>query len=231
MQNLNTYRDAATAVNQDLRTYMLKVFSYMAGGVALTALIAYLVLLSPLKYLLFNPVAIIGIGIAQFVVAIYFNRKLPMMSLAKAQTIFWSYVILEGLTISIFGVIYTGSSIITAFFITSSMFLSMVIYGYTTKKDISSWGAILFMGVIGILIASFVNLFWDNNQFSLILSIITVVVFTALVAYNTQMIKNLYYEYDSDSLEKIAVLGAFLLYLDFIVLFVNILRILNDRRS
>lgn len=230
MQNLNTYRDAATAVNQDLRTYMLKVFSYMAGGVALTAFIAYLVLLSPLKYLLFNPVAIIGIAIAQFVIAIYFSRKLPMMSLAKAQTIFWSYVILEGLTISIFGVIYTGSSIITAFFITSSMFLSMVIYGYTTKKDISSWGAILFMGVIGILIASFVNLFLNNGQFSLILSIITVVVFTALVAYDTQMIKNLYYEYDSDSLEKIAVLGAFRLYLDFIILFINILKILNNRR-
>lgn len=230
MQNLNTYRDAATAVNQDLRTYMLKVFSYMAGGVALTAFIAYFVLLSPLKHLLFTPFVMIGIAIAQLVVAIYFNRKLPMMSLAKAQALFWSYVLLEGLTISVFGAIYTGSSIITAFFITSSMFLSMVIYGYTTKKDISSWGSILMMGVIGIIIASVVNLIWYNHLFSLILSIITVVVFTALVAYDTQMIKSLYYEYDSDSLEKVAVLGAFSLYIDFIVLFIHVLRLLNDRR-
>lgn len=226
--HVNTYKDAASAINQDLRAYMLKVFSYMAGGIALTAIIAYLILSSSIQYFFLSSAVILGIAIAQIGIAFYFSSRFPSMSLARAQTLFWTYAFLEGLTMTVIGAVFTGTSIVTAFFITSSMFLSMVIYGYVTQKDLSSWGSLLFMALIGVIIAGIVNMFLQSSMFSLIVSLVTVVLFTALTAYDTQMIKNMYYEYDSESTEKVAVLGAFKLYLDFIVLFINVLRIVGS---
>jgi FtsH-binding integral membrane protein len=228
------YGDAVKAVDAGLRKYMLSVFSYMSGGLALTAVVAYFASCSHalMSFLFYNQAVALIVALIPLGISVYLIKKLDSISAGKARAVFLIYAGCLGLSLSSIFVIYTEASIAAAFFVTSSMFLSMVIYGYVTEKDLTSWGSFLFMGVIGLVIASLVNIFLHSSAFSFAISAIGVVVFTGLTAYDTQVIKSYYMESDTlEAGEKKAVLGALKLYLDFINLFVCVLRLLGSRRN
>jgi len=230
----SSYKNVASTVDADLRKYMLSVFSHMSVGLGITALVSYLVSRSPQlmsvffsNMLIFWIVALIPLGIA-----FYLTSRLATMSVDKARNLFFAYAACVGLSLSSIFMVYSGTSVVSAFFVTSSMFLSMVIYGYVTEKDLTSWGSILMMGVVGLIICSIVNVFLHSSMFSLVVSAIGVVLFTGLTAYDTQIIKSYYFDSDAaDVSEKKAILGALRLYLDFINLFMHILRLMGSRRG
>jgi FtsH-binding integral membrane protein len=216
---------------------MLRVYNYMAGGVAITGLVAYFfsnmlasneqlfyaVYGSPLKWvIIFAPVAF----------AFFFGMRIHAMAAATAQILFWAFSVLMGLSLAWIFLAYTGESIARVFFISAGMFGAMSLYGYTTKRDLTSWGSFLFMGVIGLLLAMIVNLFLQSSALGFAISVIGVLVFTGLTAYDTQKIKEMYSEYDeAGTMTKKAILGAFNLYLDFINLFIMLLRLMGVARS
>jgi FtsH-binding integral membrane protein len=221
----------AAQIDVGLRQYMLRVYNYMTGGVALTGVVAYLVANSetmvnaiygtPLQWV----VMLAPLG---FVMVLSFgvNRLSPMM----AQLLFWAFAAVMGVSISYIFLVYTQGSIARVFFISAGMFAAMSLYGYTTKRDLTGWGSFLIMGLIGIIIASIVNLFLASSALSWAISIIGVLVFTGLTAYDTQRIKHSYNALDDASIAtKKAVMGALSLYLDFINLFLMLLRLLGNR--
>jgi FtsH-binding integral membrane protein len=161
--------------------------------------------------------------------SIYFAYKFNDMTVDSVKLWFAIYAVLMGMSLSSLGIIYTGTSIVRTFFICSSMFGAMSIYGYSTKKDLTAIGSFMFMGLIGILICSVVNIFLQSAALEFALSIIGVIVFTGLVAYDTQKLKALYYAGVHN--EKLGLMGAFTLYLDFINLFVFLLRFMGSKRS
>ena len=215
-----------------LRSYMLRVYNYMAGGLALTGLVAWFsqgfVLQlaqqhSPLMYvLIFAPLV--------FVLGLSFG--IQRMSLGAAQATFWGYAAVMGLSMSTIFLVYTGASIAEVFFITATTFLGMSLWGYTTKRDLTGFGSFLFMGLIGIVIASLVNLFVGSAALQFAISVIGVLVFTGLTAWDTQQIKEMYWEGDSSVIAgKKAIMGALRLYLDFINLFIMLMQLMGNRRS
>jgi FtsH-binding integral membrane protein len=228
------YGDAMKAVDVGLRKYMLNVFSYMSGGLALTAVVAYFVSCSQtLMSLLFsNGGVALVVALAPLGIGLYLVGKFNNMSVEKVRTLFLVYAGCLGVSLSSIFIIYSGTSIASAFFVTSSMFLSMVVYGYVTEKDLTSWGSFLVMGVVGLIIASLVNMFLQNSAFSFMISAIGVLLFTGLTAYDTQNIKSYYLESDTLEIgEKKAIFGAFSLYLDFVNLFMYVLRLMGARRN
>ena len=161
----------------------------------------------------------------------YMSFGINKMSSAKAQTIFWIFAALMGLSLSWILLVYTGVSVARVFFITSATFGAMSVYGYTTKRDLTKLGSFLFMGLIGIIIASLVNIFLKSSMMYFVISILGVLIFVGLTAYDTQKIKNMYAASDSgEIIGKKAVMGALTLYLDFINLFIMLLRLFGQRR-
>ena len=215
-----------------LRNYMLRVYNYMAGALVVTGLVAwfsqgFVMELaqqhSPLMYvLIFAPFA--------FVLALSFG--IQRMSLGAAQATFWGYAAVMGLSMSTIFLVYTGASVAQVFFITAAMFLAMSLYGYTTKSDLSRFGSFLFMGLIGIVIASVVNIFFQSAALTFAVSVIGVLVFTGLTAWDTQQIKEMYFEGDGTAVAgKKAIMGALRLYLDFVNLFMMLLQLMGNRRN
>ncbi len=234
-----------TIIDQGLRSYMLKVYNYMASGVLLTGFVALLLFkmavvsgpngeiigLTSLGNTIYNSGFAWVLMLAPLGVVFYMSFGIAKMSSAKAQTVFWIFAGLMGASLSSIFLAYTGTSITRVFFITSGTFGAMSIYGYTTKKDLTKLGSFLFMGLIGIIIASLVNLFLKSSMMYFIISIIGVLVFVGLTAYDTQKIKNMYLASDSgEMIGKKAVMGALTLYLDFINLFIMLLRLFGQRR-
>ena len=171
------------------------------------------------------------IMLAPLAVVFYMSFGIAKMSAAKAQTTFWIFAALMGASLSSIFLIYTGASITRVFFITAGTFGAMSIYGYTTKRDLTRLGSFLMMGLFGIIIASLVNIFMKSSMMYFVISIIGVLVFVGLTAYDTQKIKNMYMVSDSGELMgKKAVMGALTLYLDFINLFIMLLRLFGQRR-
>jgi FtsH-binding integral membrane protein len=156
--------------------------------------------------------------------------RIERMSVSAAQLTFWAYAALVGVSFASLGLIYTSGSIAQVFFITAGTFGAVSLYGYTTKRDLAGFGSFLFMGLIGLIIASLVNLYFQNGMFSLMLSAIGVLVFTGLTAWDTQQIKEMYYEADDVAvMGRKAIMGALRLYLDFINLFLSLLRLFGNR--
>jgi FtsH-binding integral membrane protein len=221
----------AAQIDVGLRQYMLRVYNYMTGGVALTGVIAYLVANSPtmLNAIYGTPLQwVVMLAPLGFVMVLSFgvNRLSPMM----AQVLFWAFAAVMGVSLSYIFLAYTHGSIARVFFISAGMFAAMSLYGYTTKRDLTGWGSFLIMGLIGIIIASIVNLFLVSTALSWAVSIIGVLVFTGLTAYDTQRIKHQYDAMDSAAIAtKKAVMGALSLYLDFINLFLMLLRLMGNR--
>jgi FtsH-binding integral membrane protein len=221
----------AAQIDVGLRQYMLRVYNYMTGGVALTGVVAYLVANSPtmLNAIYGTPLQwVVMLAPLGFVMVLSFgvNRLSPMM----AQLLFWAFAAVMGVSLSYIFLAYTHGSIARVFFISAGMFAAMSLYGYTTKRDLTGWGSFLIMGLIGIIIASIVNLFLASTALSWAVSIIGVLVFTGLTAYDTQRIKHMYDAMDSTAIAtKKAVMGALSLYLDFINLFLMLLRLMGNR--
>ena len=228
-----------------LRSYMLKVYNYMATGVLLTGIISLLsfkmsaevsasgqiIALTDYGKAIFNSGLKWVIMLAPLGIVFYMSFGINKMSVAKAQTVFWIFAALMGLSLSWILLVFTGVSVARVFFITSATFGAMSIYGYTTKRDLTKMGSFLMMGLIGIIIASIVNIFLKSSMMYFAISIIGVLVFVGLTAYDTQKIKNMYAASDSGELMgKKAVMGALTLYLDFINLFIMLLRLFGQRR-
>ena len=228
------YKDAAAVVDAGLRKYMLKVFSHMSLGLAVTALVAYFVSTSPtfMQSVLSSPILMWGLLFAEFGVVIYLSSRIDKMSVQTSQLCFYSYALLSGISFAPIFLIYTGESITTTFFVTSATFLSMVIYGYTTNKDLTGMGSFFMMGLFGLIIVSFVNIFLGNSALHFVTSIIGLVIFIGLTAWDAQVIKSLYFEGESqEASEKKSIMGALRLYLDFINMFLYLLRFLGNRRN
>ncbi|HVH49022.1 MAG TPA: Bax inhibitor-1/YccA family protein [Sphingomicrobium sp.] len=214
-----------------LRSYMLKVYNYMASGVLLTGIVAMLfansglaaqVLVTPLRWLIiFAPLAFV------MVMSFGMNR----LSTGTLQALFWAFSFAMGLSMSSIFLVYTGTSIAQTFFAVSAGFLGLSLFGYTTKKDLSGFGTFLIMGVVGLLVAMLINLFLQSPAMQLAISAIGVLLFAGLTAYDTQKIKSMYaYVAGTDMMGKVVIMGALNLYLDFINMFTFLLSFMGDRR-
>lgn len=233
--NVSTFFNAASAqaIDSSLRRYMLKVFTHMSAGLAVTAFVSFfLATTGAISSILFNRVFFIGLCVAEFAVVFYLSSRIDKLSVSSSKFWFYTYSVLNGATLTPLLAIFTSESLMTAFLASSAMFLSMVLFGYSTRKDLTSAGAFFFMGLIGLVIASFINLFFQSSGVSFVISIIGVAVFVGLTAWDSQMIKSMYFEGDSlEVSEKKAIIGALKLYLDFVNLFIYLLRLLGSRRD
>jgi FtsH-binding integral membrane protein len=229
--------NANTAIPQvgidvGLRNYMLRVYNYMAGGLALTGVVAYIAAATGFYQAIASTALIWVVIFAPIGLVLLLSARLNSMSLGAAQATFWVFAGLMGLSLSSLFLAYTGASIAEVFFITAATFLSMSLYGYTTKTDLSRFGSFLMMGLIGVVIASVVNIFMHSAAIQFAISIIGVLVFTGLTAWDTQRIKETYWEGDEAVVAgKKAIMGALALYLDFINLFVMLMQLMGNRRN
>jgi uncharacterized protein len=224
--------DRAT-IDEALRAYMLRVYNYMGSGLALSAIVALLVSQSPaLMQTLF------GSGLAYVVMLAPLGLLLVMsfgankLSAGAVQGLYWAFTATMGVSISTIFLVYTGTSVLRIFFITAAMFGAMSLWGYTTKRDLTGMGTFLFMGVIGLIIASVVNIFIGSTVLQMAVSAITVLVFTGLTAYDTQRIKSEFYEGSpADVLTKQAVFGAVALYVNFLNIFMALLSLFGQKNE
>lgn len=221
----------AGEIDEGLRAYMLRVYNYMTTGLALTGLVAYLVAATPSLYnAIYGTPLVWVIMLAPLGVVLLLSARIHKMSFSAAQTTFWIYAGLVGLSLATVFVVFTGASIARVFFITAGTFAAMSLYGYTTRRDLSRLGSFLMMGLIGVVIAAVVNMFIASTMLQFLISVVGVIVFVGLTAYDTQAIKEMYLESDSSEVSgKKAVMGALRLYLDFINLFVMLLYLFGNR--
>lgn len=225
-------------IDQGLRSYMLGVYNYMASGLAVTGAVAagtYMMAvkdgqLTPFGQTLFQSPLMWVFVLAPVALVFFLSFRIHAMKAATAQITFWIYAALNGVAFSTLGLVYSGSSITRVFFISAATFGALSLWGYTTKRDLTGWGSFLFMGLIGIIIASLVNLFWPNGALQFVISVAGVLVFAGLTAYDTQKIKEMYLEADDgETMSKKIIMGALNLYLDFINLFLMLLRLFGNR--
>ena len=242
-QGTTVGRTDAGVVDQGLRAYMVRVYSYMASGVAITGLVAYLVYamsvvqgtggleLTSFGSFMFASAFKWVVIFAPLALVFFISARINSMSLSTAQIAFWDFAALMGASISSIFLVYAGESIARVFFITAASFGALSMWGYTTNRDLSGWGSFLFMGLIGIILASLVNLFVASTALQFAVSVIGVLIFAGLTAYDTQQIKEMYYVGDDGTVAgRKAVMGALRLYLDFINLFMMLLQLFGDRR-
>ena len=222
----------SVARDAGLRSYMLKVYNYMASGVLLTGIVAMLFAESGMAAQVFQGGGILPWVIILSPLAIVFAMSFGQnrMSAATLQLLFWAFAGLMGLSMSTIFLVYTNTSIAQTFFAVTAAFAGLSLYGYTTKKDLSGWGTFLIMGVVGLLVAMVINLFLQSPAMQLAISAIGVLIFAGLTAYDTQKIKSIYFQVQgSEMLGKTAILGALSLYLDFINMFQFLLSFMGSR--
>lgn len=214
--------------------FITKVYNWMALALFITGLVSYFVASSPemLNIIVGSKLVFYGILIAELLLVIYLTRSIQKLSQNMVIAGFLIYAVLNGLTMSIIFLIYTSNSIATTFYVTAGTFGAMSLYGYYTKKDLTSLGNMAMMALIGIIIASIVNMFLQNDMMYWIITYLGVAVFVALTAYDTQKLKELGSRgfVNDESMEKTSILGALTLYLDFINLFLFLLRIFGSRK-
>jgi FtsH-binding integral membrane protein len=244
-------RTADMSIDAGLRAYMLGIYNYMAGGVALTGLVSYLVYAlsvagdpSQAVITLGNGVALTSFGQAVFAsplmwlivfsplaFVLFLSFGIQRMSVSTAQITFWAFAAVMGLSMGSIFLIYTATSIGRVFFITAATFGALSLYGYTTKRDLSAVGSFMFMGLIGIIIAGIVNLFLQSTGMQFVISVMAVIIFAGLTAWDNQRLKESYYAgMDGELAAKASIMGALSLYLDFINLFQSLLYLMGNRR-
>ncbi|EJC68515.1 Bax inhibitor-1/YccA family protein [Rhizobium sp. 1AS11] len=242
MADLRNYQSRAQTgemIDQGLRAYMLKVYNLMALGLAITGVAAYLsfqlafangeltafgqaIYVSPLKWVVI---------LAPLALVFFLSFRINSMTVVAAQTTFAVYAALVGLSLSSIFLIYTGQSVVQTFFVTAASFGALSLYGYTTKRDLSAIGSFLIMGLFGLIIASIVNIFLASSAVQFAISVLGVLIFAGLTAYDTQRIKELYLEADDVAVAgRKAIMGALTLYLDFINLFMFLLQFMGNRK-
>ena len=230
---LSSPKSVPAEIDTGLRQFLLSVYNYMGSGLVLTGLVAYGAAETGLYASLVQmPVLFWGVVLAPLALVFFLSFRIEKMSLGTAQASFWAYAALVGLSLAGLVLAYTGVSIARTFFITAATFLAMSLYGYTTRTDLSRVGSFLLMGLFGIIIASLVNMFLASSALQFAISVIGVVVFVGLTAYDTQRIKNIYLESDdSVTAGKKTIMGALTLYLDFLNLFILLLQLTGNRRQ
>lgn len=226
------FRNGTTvsAIDEGLRTFMLRVYSYMALGLGISGMVAYLVASNQAFTNVVRDFHLLFM-LAPLGVVIFLSARLEKIESSTAQTLFWVYAALMGISLSVILAMFKTESVARIFFVTASVFGSMSLYGYTTKKDLTSMGSFMIMGLWGVILASIVNMFMHSGPMQLLISVLTVIIFTGLTAYDTQKIKEIYMESDhSEVASKKAIMGALTLYLDFINIFVSLLQLFGDRK-
>ena len=222
----------ATAAEQ--QRFMVRVYNWMTAGLGITGFMAFYISSSPtmMNIIFGNPIMPIALIITQIGLVFWLATRVMQMSASKATGVFMFYAGLTGITFSAIFMAYTTASIFSTFLVTAGTFGAMSLYGYTTKKDLTSWGSFLFMGLIGIIIASLVNMFMQSSMMHMIITYAGVLIFVGLTAYDTQKIKemNILGNEGTEEDTKEAIRGALTLYLDFINLFLMLLRLMGDRR-
>jgi hypothetical protein len=212
---------------------MLKIFNYMACALALTGAVAFFASTSPaiMQAIYGTPLKFV-VMFAPIGIVMYLSIRINSLSMQSAQSWFWVYAGTMGLSLSFIFLAYTGASIARCFFITASVFGSMSLYGYTTKKDLTGMGSFMIMGLLGIILASIVNLFMKSSGLDFAISALGVIIFTGLTAYDTQKLKEMYHVSGAseDGISKASIMGALTLYLDFINLLIMMLRFFGDRK-
>ena len=232
----------ADTMDAGLRAHMLRVYNYMVGALALTGAVAYGVANTPALLNLIYQVApngalqptILGwiVMLAPIGLVLLLSMRINHMSQGAAQATFWGYAALVGASLASILIAYTGASVAMTFFVTAGTFGAMSLWGYTTKRDLTGFGSFLFMGLIGLILASLANFFFKSPVMDFVISVIGVLIFTGLTAWDTQKIKNTYYAVGGDVavVGKAAIMGALALYLDFLNIFLFLLRFLGNRR-
>ena len=236
---------AAETMDLGLRAHMLRVYNYMVGALALTGAVAWGVANTPALLNLFYHQVVTqgGVAIAPTILGyvvmfaplalvFFLSFRIMQMSQAAAQATFWAYAAMVGASLASILIVYTGASVAMTFFVTAATFGTMSLWGYTTKRDLTGVGHFLMMGVIGLFIAMIANMFFKSPAINFVVSVLGVVIFTGLTAWDTQKIKNTYYQvgHDGTLAGKMAVMGALSLYLDFLNIFLFLLRFLGNRR-
>ena len=245
--NFGTFNRAGTVADQasfdvGLRAHMVRVYNYMASGLALSGIVAFGLFSSPELASLFFQVQsgrVVGMNILGWVaifaplgLLLLVSFRAATMSTAAVQAVYWAVTALMGVSLSLLLFRYTGASVARTFFVTAAAFGALSLYGYTTKRDLTAMGKFLFMGVIGLLLAGIVNMIWPSGTMSFIISAAGVLIFSGLIAYDTQKIKEQYSEaWGTDMIEKVAVFGALSLYLDFVNLFQFLMSFMGQSRD
>lgn len=214
-----------------IATFLRGVYWWMFGGLGVTALVALTVASSPaaVATLVGSRPLFFGIIIAELVLVVYLSARVAKLSPGTAGTLFIAYSALNGVTFSLILLAYTGASVATAFFVTAGMFGALAVYGSVTKRDLSAMGRFMFMGLVGLVMASVVSIFWHNDAMQFVMGVVGVLVFSGLIAYDTQRLRGMALQIQGNQAGSYAVLGALSLYLNFINLFLSLLRLFGRR--
>jgi FtsH-binding integral membrane protein len=245
--NFGTFNRGGTVADQasfdaGLRTHMVRVYNYMASGLALSGIVAFALFSSSELAGLFFQVQggrVVGLNILGWVaifapmgLLLLVSFRAATMSVGAIQAVYWAVTALMGVSMSLLLFRYTGASVARTFFVTAASFGALSLYGYTTKRDLTAFGKFLFMGVVGLVLASLVNMFFPSGTMSFIISVAGVLIFSGLIAYDTQKIKEQYAEaWGSEMAEKVAIFGALSLYLDFVNLFQFLMAFMGQERE
>ena len=247
-QNFNTFGRGGVIADQasfdvGLRAHMIRVYNYMASGLALSGIVAFALFSSPELAGLFFQIsprgAVVGLNglgwvaiLAPLGLLLLTSFKGATMSVGAVQAVYWAVTALMGVSLSLLLFRYTGASVARTFFVTAASFGALSLYGYTTKRDLSAMGKFLFMGLIGLILASLVNMFFPSGTMNFIISVAGVLIFSGLIAYDTQRIKEQYADaYGTGVAEKMAIFGALSLYLDFVNLFQFLMSFMGQNRN
>ncbi|MER8745819.1 Bax inhibitor-1/YccA family protein [Mesorhizobium sp. M1004] len=228
---MGTGARAGTVYDEGLRSHMLRVYNYMGIGLVVTGIVAMVVASTPALYVpIFSSPLKWVVMLAPLAFVLLFSFKMQTMSAASAQAMFWAFCAVMGLSLASVFLVFTGTSIARTFFITATMFGATSLYGYTTKRDLTQFSSFLIMGLIGVVIASVVNIFLGSTALQFAISVIGIAVFIGLTAWDTQTIKEQYAEnFDAESQQKLAVFGALSLYLNFVNIFQLLLNFTGER--
>jgi uncharacterized protein len=252
LRNFQNRTQTGVMIDEGLRSYMLRVYNLMMFGVAITGIAAYVttlltttndpsqaaatlnggIMLTSLGVAIYSSALRWVVMLAPLALVFFLSFRIHTMSVSAAQGTFWAYAALLGVSLSSILLVYTGSSIVQTFFVAAASFGALSLYGYTTKKDLSAMGSFMIMGLFGLIIASVVNIFLKSSGLDFAISAIGVLIFAGLTAWDTQKIKEMYFEADDVAVAgRKAVMGALTLYLDFINLFLFMLRFLGNSRN
>jgi FtsH-binding integral membrane protein len=223
----------SVATAERVTAFLRAVYGWMCAGLVVTGVVAYLVASSPalLQALLGNYLLVIGLFIGQLALVFFLSARAPTLAPGTATAVFLGYAALTGVTLSVLVLAYTGASIATTFMVTAGMFGALAFYGTTTSRSLAGVGQFMFMGLIGLILASIVGLFWHNDALQFLISVVGVIVFTGLTAWDAQRLKQMAVEIPGDRVGSYAIVGALALYLDFLNLFLFLLRFLGGRRE
>lgn len=237
-----TMGNQAVSIDQGLRSHMMRVYNYMSGGLFITAAVAFAFMnlianeagtgLSDFGMTLFATPLRFVIMFAPLAMVFFLSFRIQKLSTSAAQLSFWVFATLMGISLSTIGLLFSGNSIASAFLVTAVTFGSMSLWGYTTKRDLTAIGSFAIMAVWGLFVASIVNIFLGSSMLQFIISCVSVIAFTLLTAYDTQKIRDTYFEVSHDGAlaGKAAIMGALALYLDFINIFISILQLMGERK-